>query len=412
MAQDTEPRGYPVGRRTLLKGAALAAAPPALAAAPARAQSPATGLVPPLPVPTGPHPVGVTALHLVDHSRPDPWEAIPVREVMVTVHYPARAVDGRPLARVFSPGAARVFGEIDAYVHHLPASGVDWAAVTGHAHLGAPALGHRRPVLLHSPGGLDPRTIGTSFAEELASHGYVVVTVDHPGDAGEVEFPYPTAYRGTVRTTVFRGDPRADPALFRTAIDTRLADLRFVLGRLRALAAGADPDAERRPLPEGLGHTIDPARIGVYGHSAGGTVAAETLHHNRDVRAAVNLEGYLDQPGSAPGRPGPLYPVAEHGVDRPLLLVATEGFGHRAELERSWSALLARSPRHVTRRRLDHTAHWIFTDYAAYAPWLRAAGVMAPADRAALVGTADPAVSVPLVRGVLRAFFARHLPVC
>ncbi|MFJ9414544.1 alpha/beta hydrolase [Streptomyces sp. NPDC101227] len=370
------------------------------------------GLTLRLPAPTGPHPVGAATLYLVDRSRRDPWEpAIAVREVMITVFYPARAVRGYPLAPQMAGDAVELFQAIDVRVHHLPAEGVDWAATRTHSHSGAPARPVRRPVLLYTPGGGDARTLGTGLAEELASRGYVVVTIDHPGDAGEVGFPVARAGRERVRATVFRGDPRADPRRFRTMIDTRIADIRFVLGRLAALVAGRNPDAAGRALPKDLGRALDLRRVGVYGHSAGGTAAAGALYEDRRIGAAVNLEGYLDQPPERPGAEGKPYPVARHGVDRPLLLVGSENFPTRKERDRSWSALLAHSPGHARRRGIDDAAHWVFTDYAALAPQLQAAGLMPAHDRNALVGALDPATAVPMVRAYVHSFFARHLPV-
>ncbi|MEV5976948.1 alpha/beta hydrolase [Streptomyces sp. NPDC052114] len=371
----------------------------------------ADGLVLRLPAPTGPYRTGVTTLYLVDRSRRDPWTpAIPVREVMVTVHYPARAVQGRPLARQMTRGAARLFGQIDAAVHRLPPAGVDWAATTTHSHRNAPVRAGRWPVLLYSPGGGDPRTLGTGLAEELAAHGHVVVTVDHPGDTSEVEFPVAMRGRERVRETVFRADPRLDARQFRTVIDTRVADVRFVLDRLEEWAAGGSPDAAGRAVPEGLGRALDLRRVGLYGHSAGGTTAALAMDEDRRVAVAVNLEGFLDEAPPAPGREGRLFPVARHGTDRPLLLVGTDGFPGRTDLERAWSAVLARSRGRARRVGVDDAAHWVFTDYAAMAPQLQAAGLMPAADRLALVGGIGPDVAVPTVRHHVRAFFARHLP--
>ncbi|NSC25332.1 alpha/beta hydrolase [Streptomyces albus subsp. chlorinus] len=368
-----------------------------------------------LPAPTGPHRVGTVTLYLVDRSRPDPWDdAIPVRELVVTVHYPARSVRGCPVVPQMTPGAAALFQQIDVHIHGLPRSGVDWSATLTHAHGGAPAQPVRRPVLLHSPGGGDPRTLGTALAEELASHGYVVVSLDHPGDASEVEFPNTTAYRDRpYRTTVFRDDPRKEPRVARTMIETRIADLRFVLDRLAGLAAGRNPDALGRPLPEHLGRALDLRRVGCYGHSAGGTAVAEALYEDRRFAAAVNLEGYLSHPPEGPGQEGELYPVARYGVDRPLFLLGTDGFigqeAARKELEASWSAMPAHPRGRIRRRRIDGATHWVFTDYAALAPQLETAGLMTADARHALVGSLPPAVSVPVVRRHVRSFFDRHL---
>ncbi|MFF8836494.1 alpha/beta hydrolase family protein [Streptomyces sp. NPDC015130] len=358
-------------RRTVAKGALLAAAATLLGPT-ARAATPAP-VVPRLPAPTGPHPVGLRTLVLTDTSRDDPWApGTGAREVKITVLYPARTVRGCPRTPQLTPAEALYFTELAPRVRPgLPASGVDWAAILTHGHLNAPALPGRRPGLLYSPGGGDSRTLGTTLAEDLASHGRIVVLIDHPGDASQVELP------GGVRVTVLRGDP--DPATFRTMIDTRVADIRFVLDSLGGL-----------PLTSAAPGT-DLSGIGVYGHSAGGTAAVHALAADDRIAAAVNLEGYLD-----------LDPL--HGFDRPLLMFRTEGFDGADRIERSWERLRAR------RVTLPGSDHWIFSDHAFLVPRLQAAGLVTPEARAALIGPADPAVAVHALRRGVRAFFARRLP--
>ncbi|PJN23137.1 alpha/beta hydrolase [Kitasatospora sp. CB02891] len=394
---------FPIGRRSLLLGAAVLAL--GLGTRPARAAAAAPGdVVLTLPAPTGRHPVGCRSVYLVDTSRRDPWDSsVPVRELMLTFFYPARDVTGLVPAPQLPPPTANAFGQVAPYGPlHLPAAGVDWAATLSHAFADAPALPGRRPVLLYSPGGGDPRGLGTSLAEDLAGHGAVVVTVDHPGDGAAVEFPGTTVFRDEpVRTTVFRGDPRDRPDVFRTMIDARVADLRFVLDRLARPA--------ELPLPRGLAGAIDWHRIGLYGHSAGGSAAAEVLFEDRRVRAAVNLEGYLDHPPLVPGGAPEPFPVTRYGVDRPLLLLGTEGFDRRPELDRSWSALTARSGRWVRTARIADAGHWVFTDCAATIPQLQAAGLTTRAERNAVIGRIAPTVSIPKVRHLVRGFFEEHL---
>lgn len=372
------------GRRAVTQGALAGAAAlflGAAAVAPATARPGAPVLR--LPAPTGPYPVGATVRHLVDHTRNDPWvPGIGVRELMITVLTPAVPGGGRGFPRMpqLTPGAAALFTRLGPLIRpHLPRAGVDWAATLTHARVAAPPLPlpGRRPVLLYSPGGGDSRAMGSSLAIDLASYGWTVVTVDHPGDASEVEFPTARPGRDRVRETALR--PDIDAAAYRTMVDTRVTDLRFVLDAL-----GLD-------------------RVGLYGHSAGGTAVAQALHEDRRIAAAAVLEGYLD------GMDGTLLPVARDGVDRPVLLAGTDGF-RDDRLDRSWSALLAHGGA-VVRRQLDDSDHWVFTDYAALVPQLQEAGLMTAEGRADMVGTAAPRVSVPAVRGLLRSFFTRHLPV-
>lgn len=156
---------------------------------------------------------------------------------------------------------------------------------------------------------------------------------------------------------------------------TRIADTRFVLDQLEVLAAGGNPDAEGHALPW--------------------------------TSAAVNLEGYLDYMPEKPGQEGELFPIARYAVDRSLLLAGTDGFRDE-RFGRSWSAMLAHGG--CTRwRQLDNANHWVFTDYAAIAPLLQAAGLMSADDRAKLVGAIEHAQSVPAVRTYVRSFFDRQL---
>src|SRR4051794_10345745 len=60
-----------------------------------------------LPAPTGPYPVGTVDLHLIDHSRANPWTATaPYRELMVSLWYPAIDVGRIPKTAHMLPGAA------------------------------------------------------------------------------------------------------------------------------------------------------------------------------------------------------------------------------------------------------------------------------------------------------------------
>jgi dienelactone hydrolase len=327
-----------------------------------------------LPAPTGPWRVGTTTRSLTDTKRSDPWNGAPTRELALTVFYPATDVRGHRRAPQLAPAGADVFKGLDAGLLHpeLPTSGVNWAATLTHSYVDPPALPGRHPAVLYSPGGADPRTIGTHVAEDLASHGCVVVTIDHPGEASEVVFP-----DGRLRVIEISPDVQTDPVQSRIMMNTRFDDVRFVLDHLSE-----------------LGTPIDLRRVGIYGHSAGGATAAVSLEHPL-VRAAANLEGYLDT------LDGELYPVAQHGTRKPLLLAGTDGFRDE-RFDRTWSAVLSHGGP-VRRTELCEANHWIWTDYAAFAPQLQSAGLMSATARAHLVGATRTGVSE--VRTLVNHFF-------
>ena len=96
------------------------------------------------------------------------------------------------------------------------------------------------PVVLYSPGPGGNRDSSTVLVEQLASRGYVVVTIDHTHDASQVEFP-----DGRVEVPAM---PPLTPEVAARSVEVRVADTRFVLDQLASL----NPDAEHRPLPAGL----------------------------------------------------------------------------------------------------------------------------------------------------------------
>src|SRR6476646_138342 len=82
-----------------------------------------------------------------------------------------------------------------AVAHLLASSAALRPAVLEHVMLDASAdtapLKRRGgwPVVLFSPGFGAERELYAGLIEDLASHGYIVVAIDHPHDAGIVEFP-------------------------------------------------------------------------------------------------------------------------------------------------------------------------------------------------------------------------------
>lgn len=117
--------------------------------------------------------VGATDLYLKDTSRSDPWvPEQPARELMVTVWYPTNARQGTR-TEYTSPEESRLL--------------VTDPRLRGRAHpVGRP---HSLPLVVLSPGYTMPRATVSALAEKLASHGYVVVGIDHTYETYAVTFP-------------------------------------------------------------------------------------------------------------------------------------------------------------------------------------------------------------------------------
>jgi dienelactone hydrolase len=333
-----------------------------------------------LPAPTGPLAVGTTQLHLVDQARTDPWvPTAGARQLMVTLWYPAWPDDTRPPAPWMSGLAARHYRDRIAGPDGAPGSLP--ALPMTHSRLDAAASGARAgwPLILYSPGYAEDRTSATALTEDLASHGYVVAAVDHTYDAAEVEFPGPRLVRRE------QPDP-TEPELIRST-GIRAADLRFVLDQLTRLAQGDSPDQ----LPEGLAGALDPARVGVFGHSLGGATAAEAMTEDRRFRAGVNLDGTLHGP------------AVGAGLTAPFLTLARQGRGHRTEP--TWAAFRNRLTGWHAEVQLTGCGHYAFTDSLTLLPQLADPLGLTGDEVARLNGTVDPGRGTAVQRAYLTAFF-------
>ena len=331
------------------------------------------GHVPYLPGPTGPCPVGTTSLHLTDLSRPDPWAAgVSARELMVSLWYPAAPADGRR-ARYMTPAESRLQltsrGITGVPQHAL-------STVRANAAVDATPAGRQRalPLVVLSPGFTNSRSTLTALAEDLASHGYVVAGIDHTYESFATAFP-----DGRVTTCLARQARRRGTGFWKEKmVAGRAADVAFVLGEL----TGA-----HRAWPGG--GLIDPSRMGMAGHSAGGAAAIAAMLADSRIRAGIDMDGSTAAP------------IPDHGLARPFLFLGkqsnyTPGSGGAVTTwERDW-------------KRLTGWKRWLLVAGAVHASFTDL-GLLA--DQIGIdTGAGLPGSrSLDITRAYVRAFFDQHL---
>ena len=143
------------------------------------------------------------------------------------------------------------------------------------------------PVVLMKSGIGALATDYTTLAEDLASHGYVVVGSDAPYSAFIVVFP-----DGRVATRTPAGNPSEDiPETERERVANQLipvwaADTQFEVNQLERLNV-ADPND---PMGKFRGR-LNLKALGIFGHSFGGATAAQFCHDDRRCKAGINLDG-------------------------------------------------------------------------------------------------------------------------
>jgi dienelactone hydrolase len=323
-----------------------------------------------LPAPTGHYPVGAAELHLVDKARLDPWvPASGPRELMVSMFYPALLPMGAPRQYLTTAEASMLL--TGKGITGFPPEVL--AATRSSAREGAPPVPsrHEFPLVVLSPGLGLPRSTLTGLAEDLASKGYVVADIGHNYEAYGTAFP-----DGHVTTCVVACDSNTDPVVNSRV---RVADVSFVLNQIAGPAASW-PNA----------WLIDPERIGMAGHSAGGDAATQVLLADQRVRAGANLDGRFWSP------------IPAAGLDRPFLMVGREvqhtPSGPDPTWPETWSHLTGWK-RWLT---VADAGHASFTDVFALTDQL---GISPP-------GTISGVRSMELTRAYVAAFFDLQLKGC
>ena len=381
----------------LVSGLVLSTAVPA-SAAPNQSSNPAKGVTLTLPAPHGRYATGESAFRLVDDKRADPWTPNqPYRELMISVFYPAAHTAGRPFTNQFPAGSAAAIGAAEEQSNNLPAGLVNWAATKTHSVKDAAMAPGRFPVVLYSPGSGDPRDWNVSLAENLAAQGYVVVTIDHTGEA-PTEFPdgrvVGTAALMAAWNQAYQNGTTL--AFFTKLMDARRADTELVLDRLSS-------------LPDRLTDGMDLDRIGMFGQSAGGFTAASTMYADSRIKAGVNMDGTLEYTVVPDGTN--LSQVAQHGLKQPFLLMGSSGrYASDIHIEPSWASFWQHQSGWKADVTLKDSQHASFTDAEALLPQL--AGEVPAATLTGAVGAVDPRRAVAADRALVDSFFDRFLKGC
>ncbi|GAA4567420.1 alpha/beta hydrolase [Planotetraspora kaengkrachanensis] len=344
------------------------------APASAAAAAPST---PYLPKPTGPHRVGTTSLHLTDTSRPDPWvPTAKARELMVSLWYPTTARTGRR-APYITPKESELLlkGQGMQELEKIPPEALSRTRTNAFTDAKPAGRRHSLPLVVLSPGFTWYRSSLTGLAEDLASSGYVVASIDHTYETFATTFP-----DGRVTTCAaceIEPDDDATPDDFgRKVMRSRAADVSFVLDEL----TGPDPKWKGSTL-------IDPSRIAMAGQSAGGAAAPETMLTDSRVRAGINMDGRM------------FLPIPETGLARPFLLMGDQEQHSPEGLDDTWKRDWDRMTGWKRWLTVEGALHPSFTDYDMLIQQL---GVD-------LGGGLKGTRSVDVTRRYVRAFLDLHL---
>jgi predicted dienelactone hydrolase len=266
-----------------------------------------------MPPPSGPHTVGTRTFQLVDESRTD--EDSPIangyRSMSIQLWYPAELSGGeerttymRPDIRKEMEALAGTPAWFNGYRDQVRTYAY-WNARVDHS-------GERYPVIIYSPSG--NASLHKILFEELASRGYLVVSISHPHwtnvifddqgnviEQGGVGERYQAWFREADLSAVRNAQGQINShSNFRTLEQAQITlnnarpiaifelrqwaqDVGFVLDQL----------AQMNEPGEFFDDRLELSRVGVMGFSLGGATAGQFCVTDERCQAGINVDGFM-----------------------------------------------------------------------------------------------------------------------
>jgi pimeloyl-ACP methyl ester carboxylesterase len=228
-----------------------------------------------LPRSTGPYATTLAIEEWVDDSRIDPFNSSHARRIMVSRFDPIPVTECnfeqvQYMANVTAAAEDEILGDygwpkglLNRFV--LEVCEGKYSVDKGET---------KCPVALFSGGLNTTRLFYSHLAQEIASHGFTVITIDHPYDTDVVEFPNGDVIFGGSVTPPANGSA---PTSYEFGLEVRAQDASFVLDRLGVGADSGD-------------------KAVMFGHSFGGAASATALLNDKRFRAGINLDGIMFGP--------------------------------------------------------------------------------------------------------------------
>lgn len=308
-----------------------------------------------LPAPSGPHAVGRATYVLLDRSRRDLVDPTSPRTIEIHAWYPAQADTGTPATYV--PAAVAAAMTKDQY-SIPPEASAKWDSMPVAARENAkPAKVKKVGLVLLSPG-LGMSVYNYSIlAQDLASHGYVVIGIEHPYGG------YAVLPSGKLLTTDHSDIDFQTEESITTAARQWAQDDSFVLDCFSAFKTCELALAQ-------LAAITDVNRAAAIGHSLGGAAAFQVCASDPRVVTCIDMDGEAGSNIIASGIAKPALFLRSNPDYTPgEMAKKTPEWHKRAEAgNKKFQQFLDAGAKPLLVVRLRGTAHVSFSDYPYVMP--------------------------------------------
>ncbi|MBD3231199.1 hypothetical protein GF322_00900 [Candidatus Dependentiae bacterium] len=238
-----------------------------------------------LPKPTGSYSVGTTLYHFKDFKRLESHlvDKKEPRELLVQIWYPSDEKIELKSPYIFDILPVLRDSARNTCSYYLPRVLFDYF-LTGIVTHSIPEATlsckqQKFPVLIFSHGFASLSNFNTTQLEELASHGYVVVGINHTYDCSVTVFP-------DGRIIPLSNDWEIGEIRYlENSINDWIKDTIFVLDELEKLN---NSDVKKK-----FNNHLDLSKIGMFGHSMGGATTAQICRLDSRVKAGISMDGPL-----------------------------------------------------------------------------------------------------------------------
>ena len=321
--------------------------------------------VPSVPVPNGPYQVGTRIYELTDTSRKEIYSGKDeARRFMIQIWYPSEPGTSDQQARwmdnaeIYAPAVSEHIGMPSFFLDHL-------ALMKVPAYVNAKVVqtGRVFPVILFSHGWQGFNAQNTGQALQLASHGYIVIGVQHTYGAVITVFPDGTVANNNP-TALPPDDTPTDQyeVTAQILVDQWAGDLGFTLDFM---------DIQNNDSNSPFFNSLDLARIGVYGHSTGGGAAIQFCGTDSRCTALFGQDPFM-RPVS--------YEVIEHGVTQPSFFMFSQSWADKVDSRNNelFNEFYPRVTKALGAVFTEGTAHYDFSDLPLLSPLAPQLGLKGP----------------------------------
>ena len=342
----------------------------------------------PFPI-TGPYQVGTREIHLIDPSRKEIYGTDPSapREFMAQVWYPAEPGPKNEQAR-WMP-AIEYAGPAIAEMLSLPPFTLNHLKyVKGNAYLEASPVSSSEgfPVLIFSHGWEGFKEQNIFQVEELASHGYVVIGVNHT--YGAVLTVFPDGRQVPINHEALPDD--VPDEVYDLASNLLVKQWAGDIGHVIDVLERSKLYAE----VQFLSGRLDLSRIGIFGHSTGAGATIEFCLTDTRCQAALAMDLWSE----------PVDPeIQSLSLTQPALILHSENWDGLDTPERNYGLigiLVDQAANDVFEITIQGTKHYDFSSLPLLTPL---------AENLGLKGPIDGQLVLEIINAESVAFFDRYL---